>query len=84
MAGNEGLGDVLVFSRNGGGHVGFYVGEDTTHYHVLGGNQSDSVNIARIAKNRLFGIRRAEYNNKPKGVIKVILDADGAVSTNES
>ena len=84
VAGNEGLGDVLVFSRNGGGHVGFYVGEDTTHYHVLGGNQSDSVNIARIAKNRLFGVRRAEYNNKPKGVIKVILDADGAVSTNES
>jgi uncharacterized protein (TIGR02594 family) len=33
------LGDILVFSRpGGGGHVGFYVGEDATAYHVLGGN----------------------------------------------
>jgi uncharacterized protein (TIGR02594 family) len=82
--GEEGLGDVLVFSRNGGGHVGFYVAEDTTHYHVLGGNQSNSVNITRIDKTRLFGIRRAEYNIQPTGVIKVILDADGIISTNES
>ena len=36
-----GLGDVLVFERDGGGgHVGFYVGEDATTFHVLGGNQS--------------------------------------------
>ena len=33
-----GLGDVLVFSRGKGGHVGFYVGEDGSAYHVLGGN----------------------------------------------
>lgn len=50
-------GCILVFTRNGGGHVGFYVGEDTTHYHVLGGNQSNSVNIMRIAKNRLTEMR---------------------------
>ena len=35
------LGDVLTFVRNGGGHVGFYVGEDSSCYHVYGGNQSD-------------------------------------------
>jgi uncharacterized protein (TIGR02594 family) len=50
-------GAVLIFWRgspNGWqGHVGFYVGEDATHYHVLGGNQSDMVNVSRIAKNRL-------------------------------
>lgn len=47
------LGCVLVFTRSGGGHVGFYVGEDDSHYHVLGGNQGNAVSITRIAKSRL-------------------------------
>lgn len=50
-------GAILVFGREGGGHVGFYVGEDATHYHVLGGNQSDMVRVSRIAKNRLIASR---------------------------
>jgi uncharacterized protein (TIGR02594 family) len=52
------LGSVLVFwrgSRDGWqGHVGFYWAEDATHYHVLGGNQSDQVSITRIARDRLL------------------------------
>lgn len=51
------LGCVLVFTRQGGGHVGFYVGEDSTHYHVLGGNQSNSVNVMRLEKSRLTSMR---------------------------
>ncbi|MBU0801689.1 MAG: TIGR02594 family protein [Alphaproteobacteria bacterium] len=53
------VGAVLVFGRTGGGHVGLYVGEDDTHYHVLGGNQSNMVSVMRIAKDRLLpgGIR---------------------------
>jgi len=57
------FGCILIFWRGNPkgwqGHVGYYVGEDATHYHVLGGNQSDSVSIARIAKNRLreYGMR---------------------------
>jgi uncharacterized protein (TIGR02594 family) len=50
-------GAIAVFSRNEGGHVGFLVGEDSTDYYVLGGNQSNSVNISRIAKNRLLATR---------------------------
>lgn len=50
-------GAVLVFSRQGGGHVGFYVGEDARAYHVLGGNQGDCVSITRIAKDRCIAIR---------------------------
>lgn len=50
-------GAVLVFSRGSGGHVGFAVGQDDTHFHVLGGNQSDAVTIARIARSRLLGAR---------------------------
>lgn len=50
-------GAVLVFERPGGGHVGFYVGEDPAAYHVLGGNQADAVTIARIAKSRCIARR---------------------------
>jgi uncharacterized protein (TIGR02594 family) len=50
-------GAVLVFERSGGGHVGLYVGEDATAYHVLGGNQGDAVSIARIAKDRCVARR---------------------------
>ncbi len=50
-------GAVLVFGRQGGGHVGFYVAEDATAYHVLGGNQGNSVSITRILKTRLIASR---------------------------
>lgn len=66
------LGDVLVFWRgdpNGSsGHVGIYVGEDNTHFHVLGGNQSDSVSITRIRRVRLLAWRRPpRVPNRPEG-----------------
>lgn len=51
------VGAVLVFARGSGGHVGFAVGQDDTHFYVLGGNQSDAVTTARIAKSRLLGAR---------------------------
>ncbi len=47
----------LVFSRVGGGHVGFYAGEDSTHFYVLGGNQGNAVTISKIAKVRCIAIR---------------------------
>lgn len=50
-------GAILVFARQGGGHVGFYVGEDAAYYYVLGGNQSNSVNVAKIVKARCIAIR---------------------------
>ena len=50
-------GAVLIFERGQGGHVGFAVGQDDTHFYVLGGNQSVAVTIARIAKSRLLGTR---------------------------
>lgn len=76
-------GAIMVFDRSGGGHVAFYIGEDATHYHVLGGNQSDAVNVMRIAKDRCIARRW------PRGVPvtgrPVWLDAKGApVSTNEA
>lgn len=54
-------GSVLVFwrgSRDGWkGHVGFYAGEDANAYCVLGGNQSNMVSLAWIAKSRLLEAR---------------------------
>jgi len=50
-------GAVLVFDREGGGHVAFCVGQDATHDHVLGGNQGDCVSIMRIARNHLAASR---------------------------
>jgi uncharacterized protein (TIGR02594 family) len=78
------LGDVLVFVRKGGGHVGFYVAEDKDCYHVLGGNQSDAVTITRIQKSRCIAIRRPAYNNQPSSAKEYIVAADGNVSTNEA
>lgn len=77
------LGDVLVFKRQGGGHVGLYVAEDADYYHVLGGNQGDAVSITRIAKSRLYAARRS-YRNTPANVRPIHAMANGAVSTNEA
>ena len=51
------IGAVLIFERGTGGHVGFAIGQDDANFYVLGGNQSDAVTIARIAKSRLLGAR---------------------------
>lgn len=74
------LGDVMVKSRAGGGHVTMYVGEDGTHYHCLGGNQSDQVNIVRYPKAIDWTIRRSAYTNRPPNVRVVTLAAGGAPS----
>lgn len=78
------LGDVLVFGREGGGHVGLYVGEDAAHLHVLGGNTRDSVSIAPLARERLRAVRRTPYLTPPANLRKVRLTAGGPVSTNEA
>jgi uncharacterized protein (TIGR02594 family) len=78
------LGDVLTFKRDGGGHVGIYVGEDDKYYHVLGGNQNNSVSVSRIAKARLHKARRTAWKiAQPANVRKVFLEAKGEITTNE-
>lgn len=80
------LGCVLVFTRSGGGHVGFYIGEDATHYHVRGGNQGNAVSIVRIAKSRLAkgGMRWPNGVALPAAQV-IQLDAAGVpVTVNEA
>jgi uncharacterized protein (TIGR02594 family) len=54
-------GAIVVFYRgdpNGtSGHVGFYISEDSSYYHVLGGNQDNRISVARLDKKRLLGLR---------------------------
>lgn len=78
------LGDCLVFGRNGGGHVGWYVAEDSTAYHVLGGNQSNKVCITRVAKDRCIAVRRPPYNVQPASVKPYVVKAGGSLSSNEA
>lgn len=78
------LGDTLVFGRTGGGHVGTYIAESPTTYHVLGGNQGNRVSIIEIAKDRLIAARRPVYQNQPAGVKKYFLTSSGQLSTNEA
>jgi uncharacterized protein (TIGR02594 family) len=78
------LGDVLVFHRGEGGHVAFYIGEDSKTYHAIGGNQSNKVCITRIPKNRLIAVRRPPYATDPAAMKQYFLEATGSISTNEA
>jgi uncharacterized protein (TIGR02594 family) len=85
MPGDAKLGDVLVFKRGSGGHVALYVGEDITHYHILGGNQDDQVSIRRRLKSSVIAIRRCDWRiNQPANVRKIKLLPTGVLSTKES
>lgn len=85
--GRPALGAVIVFWRGskGGssGHVGLYVGEDAEAYHVLGGNQSNAITIARLDKGRVLGFRWPAKFPLPK-TGAVHLTKAGGLSTNEA
>lgn len=80
------LGAVLVFWRGSkagtSGHVGFYVGEDSTAYHVLGGNQANAITITRILKTRLLGARWPSGDATKTSA--VAMTAAGVLSTDEA
>ncbi len=62
-------GCIVVLSRPragpDAGHVGFYAGETATRIKLLGGNQSDSVNIASYPRSRLIGYRWTDEQPSP-------------------
>ncbi len=80
-------GCVVVFSRDGGGHVGLVVGRDRYgNLMVLGRNQGDAVNIKPFAKSRVLTYRWCGTQNLPAaGRYNLpVLTSDGRVSKNES
>ena len=76
-------GCILTFTRAGGGHVGFYVGEDDTHLHVLGGNQGDAVSITRIARSRLSAMRWPNEVELPPAKVVRLKPSGVPVTVNE-
>ena len=63
-------GDVAVFSRTGGHHVGFVQSVDPTGITIVGGNQSDKdsggqVSVSRRGFDELLGIRRPGSFSSP-------------------
>lgn len=90
------LGDILVFARripaadapSGftiAGHVGLYIAEDVTHYHVLGANQGDAVSIVPVEKSRCVAVRRPPYATAmPASARPYIVEAAGALATSEA
>jgi len=55
-------GDIVVFTRGNSswqGHVAFYVKQKGAYVSVLGGNQSNAVNISNYPVAKIIGIRRA-------------------------
>lgn len=77
------VGAVMVFTRSGGGHVGFYVSEDNEAYNILGGNQGDKVSVARVAKNRFLEARWPKEVPVPAAPKKVTKKLFGFLSGNE-
>jgi hypothetical protein len=74
---------VVTFKRPSGGHVGFLMGEDATHYLVRGGNQGNTVSDTWIAKSRARAIRWPSTYPNPRAPLPK-LKRSGAVSTNEA
>ena len=67
---------IVVFTRDGGGHVGFVVGQDSVgNLLVLGGNQSDAVNVRAFPRARVSGYRWPDGVPLPIGALPVLTPA---------
>ena len=87
---NPVVGAVVIFGREGGGHVGFVAGKDEAgNLMVLGGNQGDAVKISPFAMSgpncRIVGFRIPKDWNLPyESMALPRLASDGKLSTNEA
>ena len=80
------VGAVAVFSRTGGGHVGFVVGIDKAgNVMVLGGNQANKVSIAAFDGERVLAYRwPTEEPLVGSGALPVLARDGTAVSADEA
>jgi uncharacterized protein (TIGR02594 family) len=79
------VGCVVVFERQGGGHVGLVVGADSGgRLLVLGGNQGNAVSIAPFDRARVLGYRWPVESTLPAIASLPVLLASGASSSNEA
>lgn len=78
------LGAIAPFERDGGGHIGQLAGHDETYFHVLGGNQSNAITIAKIEKRRLSGPLRWPSTYPLPTLSMPFTSLDATISTNEA
>jgi len=82
------LGDILVFSRKTStgtaGHVGWYIAENDANYHVLGGNQGDTVCFKQLPKARCVARRATPYTNRPASAVPIRMTSGGAGPASEA
>lgn len=83
------VGSVVVFWRGSktgaSGHVGFVVGNDQRgNLMVLGGNQSDAINIKPFDTARVLGYRWPGLYPYEERFNLPVINSDGKVSTNEA
>lgn len=74
-------GCVVTFTRAGGGHVGFVVGESAAgDLMVLGGNQGDAVNIRAFSRARATAYRWPNGVPLPSTSVLPVLTAERSTS----
>ena len=79
------VGAIVVFSRDGGGHVGFVVGKDSNNnLMVLGGNQGDAVKVSPFNLTRVIGYRWPIEYPIPTSFHLPTLTSDAKLSKNEA
>jgi uncharacterized protein (TIGR02594 family) len=80
------LGAVMVYWRGSKsgyqGHVAFYAGENGPNFYNLGGNQSNAIKVAPLAKGRLLGARWPLSAPMP-GESETVAMTGGILSINE-
>lgn len=81
-------GAIMSFWRgspdSGLGHVAFYWSESATAYNVWGGNQSDSISLTSLAKNRLRKNGSRWPLTVPLPGTGAVAEGSGKLSTNEA
>lgn len=79
------LGDVILLSRSGGGHVFIAIAESSKGNIIgIGGNQSNAVTFAEFDFDRVVEVRRYYATGMPESAKRYKLNASGELSTNEA
>ena len=79
------LGCIVVFTRDGGGHVGFAIGKDERgRLMILGGNQGNAVTIAPFDMERVAGYRWPAPGPTVRQPLPLIASSGAASSRNEA
>lgn len=77
------VGDIVVLWRGSKtgweGHVGFFIREDNGYIHILGGNQSNEVNISKYSKEQLLGYREVTSIDNCKSLQSEIEKRDNII-----